>query len=225
MKHRKWIVTALAVLMVLAWINVFNPLSANEGRPAAPDMEKVSYVIGFQMGTNFKSQEIDLNVENFIEGMKAALGGKDSKLSREQTEEVTRVFANHMAYIERQREMAAVRKATEEFLKQDGVRRTESGLIYRIVEAGSGRTPGPRDEVVAHYTGSLLSSGQIFDSSRARGEPTRFRLDGVIPGWTEALQLLQEGGKLEVIIPPNLAYGERGAGQVIPPNATLFFEI
>ena len=106
----------------------------------------------------------------------------------------------------------------------DGVKTTASGLAYKVLTAGTGPSPKATDQVTVHYTGKLIN-GKVFDSSVERGQPATFPLNRVIPGWTEGLQLMKKGGKSVFYIPSNLAYGERGAGGVIPPNATLIFEV
>ena len=108
--------------------------------------------------------------------------------------------------------------------KKEGVLTLPSGLQYQVVDAGTGDTPVATDTVVTHYRGTLID-GKEFDSSHRRGEPASFPVNRVIAGWTEALQLMQVGAKWELFIPPNLAYGERGAGREIGPNSTLIFEI
>ena len=114
------------------------------------------------------------------------------------------------------------------FLKEnknkEGIQETESGIQYRILKEGTGKTPQANDDVTVHYVGKL-TDGTVFDSSIERGEPATFGVSQVIPGWTEALQLMKEGAKYELYIPHNLAYGERGAGGQIPPYATLVFEV
>ncbi|GIT05795.1 MAG: hypothetical protein CM1200mP29_12060 [Verrucomicrobiota bacterium] len=108
--------------------------------------------------------------------------------------------------------------------KEEGVKTTASGLAYKVLTAGTGASPKPTNQVTVHYTGKLIS-GKVFDSSVQRGQPATFPLNRVIPGWTEGLQLMKKGGKSILYIPSNLAYGARGAGGVIPPNATLVFEV
>ncbi len=116
------------------------------------------------------------------------------------------------------------REFLAENAKNDSVKVTESGLQYMVLKEGTGAKPGPTDEVTVHYTGKLLN-GTVFDSSVERGEPATFPLDGVIPGWTEGLQLMSEGSKYRLFIPSELAYGEQGAGSDILPNSTLIFDV
>ncbi|MFP4004999.1 MAG: FKBP-type peptidyl-prolyl cis-trans isomerase [Alphaproteobacteria bacterium] len=108
--------------------------------------------------------------------------------------------------------------------QRQGVEVTDTGLQYKVLREGTGKQPGPRDMVKVHYRGRLVD-GTVFDSSYKRGQPAELRLDGVIPGWTEGVQLMQEGAKYEFVIPARLAYGAKGAGDVIPPGATLIFEV
>lgn len=115
-------------------------------------------------------------------------------------------------------------KYRTEFAKKEGVKTTKSGLLYRLVEAGKGEVIKPTDTVKVHYTGKL-PNGEVFDSSVERGQPAEFRLDQVVKGWTEGLQLVKKGGKIELVLPPELAYGKQGAGTSIPPNSTLYFEV
>lgn len=114
-------------------------------------------------------------------------------------------------------------KFTAEFAKKSNVKKTESGLLYRIEKMGEGKSIKPTDRVKVHYTGKL-ANGKVFDSSRERGQPAEFKLNQVILGWTEGLQFIKKGGKIELVIPADLAYGERGAG-LIPPSSTLYFDI
>ncbi|WP_448586792.1 FKBP-type peptidyl-prolyl cis-trans isomerase [Thermaurantiacus sp.] len=119
---------------------------------------------------------------------------------------------------------AAVAEALQANRARPGVVETPSGLQYEVVAPGKGRSPGPTDLVLVHYEGRL-ADGTVFDSSYARGQPAVFAVSDVIPGWSEALQLMRPGAKYRLVIPPGLAYGARGAGGVIPPNAVLFFDV
>ena len=187
------------------------------------DMKEVSYVIGASIGRNIASQKIEIDIASFTEGLSAAL--KDDgklKLTDEEMQAVMTAFSRY------QQEKAAEEKMN--FLvnnkKKEGVKVTESGLQYRVLKSGAdgGKSPGPTDQVTVHYHGTL-TTGEVFDSSVQRGEPSQFGVNQVIPGWTEALQLMKEGDKWEIVLPPEIAYGERGAGGMIGPNEVLVFEV
>jgi FKBP-type peptidyl-prolyl cis-trans isomerase FklB len=208
------------------------PASKKSAAPAMKSQqEKMSYVIGFDIGKNmladFKQREFELNNEILLKGLTDALNEKESALSQEETQAVTQVFQQQM--MEKQNaESAVARKAGEDFLAlnalKEGVTVTASGLQYKILVEGAGKSPAPTNTVVVHYRGKLID-GTVFDESYTRGEPATFQLNQVIKGWTEGLQLLKEGGKAELYIPAELGYGDRGAGQVIPPGAALIFEV
>ena len=192
--------------------------------------QRVSYSIGANIGSNFKRQELDLDVKALTAGVTDALAGKTA-LTEAEMREVLNTFQQEM-----QAKMQAKQKVEgdanikkgEEFLaanaKKDGVKTTASGLQYKVLKSGSGKTPKPTDTVKVHYHGTLID-GTVFDSSVERKEPISFPVNGVIPGWTEALQLMKEGDKWQLVIPSKLAYGERGAGDKIGPNSTLLFDV
>lgn len=189
------------------------------------EVEKASYALGMVVSSNMEAQGLEnLSLEALKAGIKDALQTKDVKLEREEAEHVLREFmeAAYEAKIE------GMKLESAEFLKnnrtREGVVETPSGLQYEIKVAGSGKTPNPEDRVTVHYVGKLVD-GTVFDSSVDRGEPITFNTSQVIPGWTEALQLMQEGAQWTLYIPYDLAYGERGAGNQIPPYATLIFEV
>jgi FKBP-type peptidyl-prolyl cis-trans isomerase FklB len=193
--------------------------------------DKASYSIGYDIGETFKKQNVDLNPDALFGGLKDALAGKEASLSKEEREKTLQAFQKEMM----EKQMAASKEAAtknaaegEKFLtenkKKDGVKTTASGLQYKVLKEGSGASQKETDTVVTNYKGTLLD-GTEFDSSYKRNEPASFPVNRVIKGWTEALQLMKPGAKYQLFIPSALAYGERGAGQLIGPNATLIFEV
>ncbi|MFA5517101.1 MAG: FKBP-type peptidyl-prolyl cis-trans isomerase [Desulfuromonadales bacterium] len=193
--------------------------------------DKVSYSIGLNIGRDFKQQDIDIDPALLALGIRDAVSGAEPRLTDEQIQETITAFQSEMMAKQEKKasEMAAKNlKEGESFLaehaKQEGVITLPSGLQYKVIEEGAGPKPQPSDTVKVNYEGKL-PDGTVFDSSYKRGEPATFPVTGVIPGWTEGLQLMKEGAKYEFVIPPALAYGERGAGPVIGPNATLAFTV
>ena len=196
------------------------------------ELEKLSYALGMSMGNNFKSSGIEeLNIKEFADGVSAVFEGAQPKMSYDEAKNVIRDF--FMALEQKQNEAAAkmgeVNKAAgEAFLAENAkraeVKTTESGLQYEVLAEGNGDKPVASDTVVVHYTGTLID-GTVFDSSVERGTPATFGVTQVIPGWVEALQLMQVGAKWRLYIPSDLAYGPRGAGGAIGPNATLIFDV
>lgn len=194
-------------------------------------MDKVSYIIGRQIGGDFMNQGIDINHEIFANALKSVMNGEDSAISQDETQAVMTQFQMEMQAKAQEQMMKVAeinQKEGEEYLAKnkeaEGVQITESGLQYKVLSSGEGNTPSAESTVEVHYEGKLID-GTIFDSSYQRGETTSFPVNGVIPGWTEALQLMKEGDTWEVTIPSNLAYGQNGAGQAIGPNATLIFKV
>ena len=194
-------------------------------------LEKVSYGLGFDLGRNMKQGDVALDINILTGGIQDALKGEKSKYSDEEMKEAFAAFQATLMEKEQAKTQAAAAKADAEgkaFLAknkdQQGVKTTASGLQYEITQEGTGPMPKATDTVKVQYTGTLLD-GTKFDSSRDRGEPATFRLDEVIKGWTEGLQLLKVGSKAKFFVPPDLAYGNRGAPPVIPPNATLIFDV
>jgi FKBP-type peptidyl-prolyl cis-trans isomerase FklB len=194
-------------------------------------MDKVSYIIGRQIGGDFSSQGIEVSKEAFIKGFETAMTGVDSEISAEETQSIMNAFQVEMQA--KAQKLAAESslvnvKAGEEYLAankaKDGVEVTASGLQYSVLTEGSGATPTAEQTVEVHYEGTL-TDGTVFDSSYQRNQTTSFPVNGVIPGWTEALQLMKEGDVWNLTIPSNLAYGERGAGGMIGPNAVLNFKV
>ncbi|MDX1952288.1 MAG: FKBP-type peptidyl-prolyl cis-trans isomerase [Verrucomicrobiota bacterium] len=189
------------------------------------DQEKAAYSIGFRIGSQMKSQGVEISQESLASGIKDALGGNPPALSDSEMEQaIMGMQKTMMAKMEAKG--AEAKKAGEAFLaenkKKEGIKTTASGLQYKVIKEGTGPKPTAEDTVSTHYKGTLVD-GKEFDSSK--GEPVTFPVKGVIPGWTEALQLMPVGSKWQLFIPSDLAYGERGAGGAIPPNSTLIFDI
>jgi len=195
--------------------------------------QKVSYSIGMDIGRNLKQNEIDVEMGALARGIKDAMADSNSTplLTQAQIEETMQKFQQEMMVKQNEKANAMSGKnknAGEMFLaenaKQEGVVVLPSGLQYKIIKAGNGPKPKLTDEVTTHYRGTL-TDGREFDSSFKHGKPISFPVNGVIAGWTEALQLMPVGSKWQLFIPSNLAYGERGAGGTIGPNAALVFDI
>jgi FKBP-type peptidyl-prolyl cis-trans isomerase len=193
--------------------------------------ERISYIFGYNMGQRFAQDGVEIDVDAFASAMQDAADGKQPNLSEEEMQSAMRAFqsmqeAKKAEFIKNMGEDNL--KQGEAFLaenaKKEGVKVTDSGLQYKVITAGKGDSPTRDSQVSVHYRGTLLD-GTEFDSSYRRGQPAEFGVTQVIPGWTEALLMMQEGDKWEVYIPANLAYGAGGAGREIGPNATLIFEI
>ena len=193
--------------------------------------DKVSYSIGLNIGKSMKQEGLDINPDALAAAMKDVFAGAKPQLTDEEVQAVMQEFQKEMMAkrMKGQQEGLTKNKAEgEKFLadnkKKEGIKTTASGLQYKVIKDGTGKTPKATDTVSTHYRGTLIS-GKEFDSSYKRGEPAEFPVNGVIKGWTEALQLMKEGAKWQLFIPSDLAYGERGAGQDIGPNSTLIFDI
>lgn len=206
---------------------------AGESATAKPESlpERAGYAIGLNMGTNMKQQEVDIDLDALIQGLRDGLAGEEGSMTQEEMQAAMNEF--QQAMMTKQQEMAA--KALEEnqaegatyrqeFGAQEGVQTTESGILYQVMQEGSGAKPAPSDRVTVHYRGTL-TDGTQFDSSYDRGQPATFPVTGVVQGWQEVLQLMPVGSKWKVVIPPDLAYGERGSPPRIGPGETLVFEI
>ncbi len=208
--------------------------SQTVGQTAVPlkdQKDRISYVIGIDIGTNLKRQSIEINPEALLRGLRDGLSGSKPLMTDQEMKETIAAFQKEMQT--KQEEVAKKmgeknKKEGETFLaenrKKEGVVTLPSGLQYKVLKKGSGRKPKLTDTVTTHYRGTLID-GTEFDSSYRRNQPATFPVNGVIAGWTEALQLMEEGAKWQLFIPPQLAYGERGAGPQIGPHATLIFEV
>ena len=191
--------------------------------------QKTSYAIGLDIATSLKRQELDVDAKALTAGIADGFAGKPALTEQEMKAAIMDLQKSAMARAEEKQKAAAEKnlKAGEAFLaanaKKDGVKTTASGLQYKVIKAGTGASPKPTDTVKVHYTGKMVD-GTVFDSSVERGTPATFPVKGVIPGWTEALQLMKVGDKWQLVIPAKLAYGEDGPGP-IGPNSTLIFEV
>jgi len=203
--------------------------------PAAPVLktpkDKISYAIGADLAGKLKSQSIDVDPVLLSRGLRDTFAGTKPLMTQDEVHAAIMDLQNQL----RRKQMAAVKELGEQNKKdgdafltenkaKEGVVALPSGLQYKILKAGDGDKPKPTDTVVCNYRGTLIN-GKEFDSSYKRGQPATFPVSGVIKGWTEALQLMPVGSKWQLFIPPDLAYGERGAGSDIAPNATLVFEV
>ena len=217
----------LKLIVLLGFLFFMSQVHAQETLVLKNQKDKVSYIIGLDIGNNLKKQSIDVDPNILVKGVKDALSGAKPLLTEQEIQETMVAFQKEMAA--KQEQVAKRNKAEgEAFLaenkKKEGVKTLPSGLQYKVIKAGTGKKPKSNDTVTVHYRGTLIN-GTEFDSSYKRGQPVSFPVSEVIPGWTEALQLMEEGAKWQLFIPSNIAYGERGAGGVIGPNATLIFEV
>lgn len=197
------------------------------------DEKKVGYAVGYDMATRTRLAELsdEIDVDALVEGLQDALNNEEAKISKEERDKILKQFQDDMtkkqlADRKNQGEKNKIegKAYLDQNAKNEGVKVTESGLQYEIIREGTGPSPKATDGVKVHYSGTLID-GTEFDSSYKRGEPMAFKLDGIISGWREGLQLMNVGSKYRFVIPSKLAYGEQGVGKAIPPNAVLVFDI
>ena len=187
-------------------------------------LKKVSYGLGTLVAANLKSQGGDsLDVAAMTEGLKDLMTGKESQIPEMEVMVLVQIYMQQAMEKKAEKMKVESAKFLEDNKKVEGVQTTQSGLQYKVISSGKGKSPVATDKVTVHYTGKFVD-GKVFDSSAGR-DPVTFDVGGVIPGWTEALQLMHEGDKWMIYIPYNIAYGERGMGNDIPPYATLIFEV
>lgn len=228
--HRKFL--GLLFIFVLA-----APLIAQQPGGAGTDIKqadlktKVSYIIGSNIGRQMKQDGLDLDVNTLMRGLNDGMLDAKSPFTEQEVTQIMTQFQQIMQQQQAQKANAVGDKNKQEgaaFLAQnkaaEGVKVLPSGLQYKVLKAGTGATPKATDQVTTHYRGTLIN-GTVFDSSYDRGQPATFPVNGVIKGWTEALQLMKVGDKWQLFVPSELAYGERGAGADIGPSAVLIFEV
>ena len=218
-------------LVTILFVAVTTMGCQKEGKAVLKDnKEKVSYSIGQSIGANIKTQDMDLDTPTLIKGLQDGLKGKCA-LSAEEMQSVLMTFQKEM----QAKQVAKFKEASEKNLKEgiafleknkkeNGVVTLPSGLQYKVVKSGNGASPKVTDTVVVHYIGKLID-GKEFDNSYKRNQPATFKVNQIIPGWSEALQKMKMGDRWMIYLPANLAYGANGAGSVIGPNAVLIFDV
>lgn len=188
-------------------------------------MNQLSYAWGIAIGKQLRGMGLtDLNYEDFDRALKASFEDLPTEMEAQEAQKIITEYLEELSRKASEAAQAVGKKFLEENAKKDNVITTASGLQYEVEKEGTGAQPTAEDEVTVHYTGKLLD-GTVFDSSVSRGEPATFPLNRVIPGWTEGVQLMKEGGKYRFFIPSDLAYGPSGIQGAIPPHATLIFDV
>ena len=205
--------------------------AVSQSAPPASFEEKISYSMGFEVGNYFKGAGGDIQQEFLVKGIEDAYKGAAPAMTPEEMQTIQKEFAQKMQAQQKVKmeemqaaNLAAGVKFLEENKKKNGVVVTESGLQYEVLKEGEGDKAKPTDKVKVEYVGTLID-GTEFDSTKAHGEPAQFQVDQVIKGWAEALQLMNVGTKLHLVIPAELAYGENGAAPKIQPNSVLVFDV
>ncbi len=222
----------IAVCAVFSLMLIAGPAVASDPiTELKTEKETLSYALGLDLGTYFKGLETDFNLDAIYQGISASYTGGKALLTSDEATEIQKQFAidQQKKKMEKAQVLLEANKDTAAaFLKKNktakGIKVTDSGLQYKVVKEGKGEKPKATDTVKVHYKGTLLD-GTEFDSSYKRNEPVTFKANRVIPGWTEALQLMSPGSKYTLYLPPELAYGDRGAPPAIQPGALLIFEV
>jgi FKBP-type peptidyl-prolyl cis-trans isomerase FklB len=222
----------LVVVVAAAALVSGGVVMAQEKKPDLTDQKhKVSYALGMSIGLNMKRQGIEVDPATLARGLADAYAGGETLLTDKEAQETLMAFQHEMQAKQQEKaksEAADNEKKGQAFLeenkKKDGVKTLPDGLQYKVLKEGTGKQPTAESTVKVNYKGTLID-GTEFDSSYKRGQPAEFAVNGVIKGWTEALQLMKEGAKWQLYVPASLAYGDRGAGNVIPPGSTLIFDV
>ena len=226
MKHSMIAVSILGLLYGLGVGAAEQPAEVKTGAPESTgveintDEEKVNYSLGFELGNDLKRQELELVPEALLKGAEDAVSGGKPLVKPTQRAAALKEIKEKRAQANLEQAQAFLARIAE----KEGVVTLPSGLLYREVQAGEGTSPGLDNSVVVNYRGNLID-GTEFDSSYERGKPAAFQVKKVIKGWREALQLMKEGAKWELFIPPELAYGKRGRPNTIAPNSALIYEV
>ena len=218
------------LVVILCIALAASPAMAGETKELKTQKDKVSYAIGLDMGNNLKKNELEVDPDILARAIKDVLSGSKPLMTDQETRETLMALQKDLQAKQLERNKVLGEKNKKEgdaFLaknkKQEGVKTLPSGLQYKVITAGKGKSPRASDTVTVNYAGTLID-GAEFDSSYKRGQPATFPVGGVIKGWTEALQLMKEGSKWQLVIPADLAYGEQGRPG-IPPNSVLIFDV
>jgi FKBP-type peptidyl-prolyl cis-trans isomerase len=219
------------VAIVLCMVFLSGVSAAAEKKESKEQKDKISYSVGYQVGGDFKRQGVELNPKLFLKGVQDAMSGAKPQMTPQEMNQTLVDLKKKIVADERKDRQAKAQKALAEgeaFLaangKKEGVVTLPTGLQYKVVREGSGASPKATDNVTVNYRGTLVD-GTEFDSSYKRNKPAAFRVDRVIPGWTQALTMMKTGAKWQLFIPAKLGYGEHGAGTKIPPGSTLIFDV
>ncbi len=216
-------VCGLFLTVGAAWVvaQETSPAAVENSTAKASLEQQYSYAIGLDMGTQFRKRDTPLNIEQVIAGLQDGLGGGKPKFDQQTCGTALQQLAQLMSM----KAASAQTAFLAENKTKEGVQVTNTGLQYKVLKAGTGKTPGPTDTVKCNYSGSLID-GTVFDASARHGGPAEFPVNGVIPGWTEALQMMKVGAKWQLFIPAQLAYGNSPPpGTPIEPGSTLVFDI
>jgi len=203
------------------------PLAAAEPLKLEEETPRINYSLGYQIGGDFKRQGVEMDAEAVVQGIRDALAGAEPQMTPAEMNATLSELKRKVVAEQRKRgvekELEFLKQGEafmQENAKKEGVVTTDSGLQYKVIQPGTGKAPGPEDQVTVHYRGTFID-GKPFDSSYKKNKPATFRVNGVIKGWSEGLQLIKEGGKSRFFIPENLAYGDRGP----LAHRTLIFEV
>ena len=225
---KKTLIFSIGLGLILPF-STFSPAIANDALQTVN--QKASYTLASDLAKNFKEQGVNIDSKAFMLGLEDTLNNRPSKLSDEEMmNAISTVQKQIMSKQEADRKEKGLAniKEGEEYLsknaKKPGVKTLENGIQYKVIESGQGKSPTENDTIFAHYEGKFIN-GEVFDSSYDRGTPLKFVMSNVIKGWGEVLKIMKPGDKWEVVIPSDLAYREKGAGERIGPNKTLVFTI